>query len=151
MLLGACTPKFVYKNTKQLTTTGLDNSLNLLRSMNFARGLDNTQDAIFAAVLLSDEIQMFKVARQTGEITDFRAPITNFEPGMSYLAYMDNKPKTNFWFVCYHTYAQTYYEDPPLPSGIYLENSQGPKGFFKVEITADSVNKVFFKNSIRLY
>ena len=59
---------------------------------------------------------------------------------------MDNKPKTNYWFLSYHTYQQTL-------SDIAPNNpiSQGNKGFFKVEITPDAVNQVFFKNLAELY
>ena len=106
------------------------NEFNLLRSLQFARGRETTQDAIFSVVFLSDEIQMFKISRETGEITDFRPPITNFAAGMSQLSYMDNKPKTNIWFLSYHTDI----------TGVVSNN-----GFFKVEITPESVNQIFFK------
>lgn len=89
---------------------------------------------------------MFKIARESGEISQFRSPITNFAPGMSRLEYMDNKPKTNYWFLSYHTYQQTLSDDiPPIPI------SQGTKGFFKVEITPDTVNQIFFQSLSELY
>ena len=135
-------------HNKQLIPQLQDNDYNLLRSLRFARGIENTQDLIFAVVLLSEEIQMFKIARETGEVTEFRPPITNFAPGMTHLEYMDNKPKTNFWFLSYHTYQTTLSTevatlDEPIP--------QGDKGFFKVEITPDAVNTVFFNQVAELH
>ena len=53
---GGSSQKFVYKNTVQLTPQLSDNDYNLLRSLRFARGLESTQDLVFAVVMLSDEI-----------------------------------------------------------------------------------------------